>query len=170
MHGNYFYINTMNCMSFSPSCCAERMSCTKARDGWISENYARMVPLGVHHLVGQLGILSTPKRFVRYFYAVKRVHPPKKENCHHLLNLCNFKPVWLPLFCETQREIFWRMLATSSQRFPLTSITWIEMLQNSMGTKHLWLTAFLQNNIFCVLPKKVIQVWKDMKVSKRWEN
>ncbi len=77
------------------------------------------------------------------------------------------KPVWMSLFCRTQRKIFWRMWETEqffhSIFFPYYGSQWCP--------KTAWLQTFFKIPSFVFgRTKKFIQVWNYLRVSKWWQN
>jgi len=69
------------------------------------------------------------------------------------------KPVLISFFCGTQKMVFWRMLATKSLCFSLTSIEWTK---KSIGAKTVWLSTFFK------IPSFVFSRSKEM--HKGWVN
>ncbi len=60
------------------------------------------------------------------------------------------KPVWMSLFCRTQRKIFWRMWETEQFWAPLTSIVFFFLLLwKSMVPQNTLVTNFLQISPLC---------------------
>ncbi len=52
-----------------------------------------------------VGCFESVKRYNDTFCLIKgTVHPKIKQFCHHLLSLKYFQPVWMCLFCRTQRR------------------------------------------------------------------
>ncbi len=82
------------------------------------------------------------------------------------------QPVWMSLFCWTQRKIFWRMWET--EQFWGT-IDFHSIFFSHYGSQWCPKTAWLQTffNIYSFVfgrTKKFIQVWNYLRVSKWWQN
>ncbi len=77
----------------------------------------------------------------------------------------------MPLFCWTQRKIFWRMWKQSSSGAPLTSIVFMTSSMSSQWCINTaWLQTFFRISSFVFSRTKTfIQVWNYLRVSK-WYN
>ncbi len=81
------------------------------------------------------------------------------------------KPVWISLFCRTQRKIFWRKFVTGYFGAPLTSIVGKKYHGSQWCPKTTLLNTkedILKN--VGNRAKKFIQVWNYLRVSKWWQN
>ncbi len=98
---------------------------------------------------------------------------PKNENSVIIYSPSSrSKPVWMSLFCWTQRKIFWRMWET--EQFWGT-IDFHSIFFSYYGSqwcpKTAWLQTFFKISYFVFgSTKKFIQVWNYLRVSKWWQN
>ncbi len=58
---------------------------------------------------------------------------------------CCYKPIWIYLFCWTQKKVFWRMLVATDFHSMKTKTLW-----KSMATSNCLVSSILQNIIFCL--------------------
>ncbi len=97
----------------------------------------------------------------------------KNKNCVIIYSpSSSSKPVWMSLFCGTQRKIFWRMWET--EQF-WSTIDFHSIFFSYSGSqwcpKTAWLQTFFKISSFVFSrTKKFIQVWNFLRVSKWWQN
>ncbi len=88
---------------------------------------------------------------------------------HHIAYFCSIfssKPVWMSLFCWTQRKIFWRM----REREQFWIIVFFSYYGSQWSPETAWLQTFFKISSFVFgRTKTFIQVWNYLRVSK-WQN
>ncbi len=110
--------------------------------------------------------------------SLKGVVHPKNVILSSFTQLSSFtpssssKPVWMSLFCRTQRKIFWRMWETEQfwGTIDLHSI-FFSYYGSQWCPKTAWLQTFFKISSFVFgRTKTFIQVWNYLRVSKWWQN
>ncbi len=101
------------------------------------------------------------------------VHPKMKNSVIIYSPSSSSKPVWIYLFCWTQRKIFWRMWETEQfwGTIDFHSIFFFSYYGSQWCPKTAWLQTFFKISSFVFgRTKKFIQVWNYLRVSKWWQN
>ncbi len=90
------------------------------------------------------------------------------------------KPVWMSLFCWTQRKIFWRMWETEQAPMVHQTELWgtidfhsifFSYYGSQRCPKTAWLQTFFRISSFVFgRTKTFIQVWNYLRVSKWWQH
>ncbi len=98
------------------------------------------------------------------------VHPKMKNSVIYSPSSSS-KPLWMSLFCWTQRKIFWRMWETEQFWGTIDLIVFFSYYGSQWCPKTAWLQTFFKISSFVFgRTKKCIQVWNYLRVSKWWQN
>ncbi len=100
------------------------------------------------------------------FKTLRIVHSKMK-----ILSFTHPKPVWMSLFCWTQRKIFWRMWETEQFWAPLTSIVFFSpTMEVKCAPKTAWLQTFFIISSFVFSRTKTFKTGLDPYLSWGWVN